>query len=80
MTAQECEPSASNAALRSIDLGERNLRDLGDTITAATFPNVKELRLDKNFIASLNGVIQLPELEVLSHDTEYSDADLHGEA
>ncbi|PHJ22889.1 leucine rich repeat-containing protein [Cystoisospora suis] len=49
----------------SIDLGDRNLRDLGDTVTAAIFPNVKELRLDKNLIASLTGVIQLPELERL---------------
>nr|CEL74324.1 TPA: leucine rich repeat protein, putative [Toxoplasma gondii VEG] len=57
--------SAPPYAAESVDLGDRNLRDLGDVITSFNFPNVKEMNLDGNLLTSLAGVEHLPKLEVL---------------
>ncbi|EPT29513.1 leucine rich repeat-containing protein [Toxoplasma gondii ME49] len=57
--------SAPPYAAESVDLGDRNLRHLGDVITSFNFPNVKEMNLDGNLLTSLAGVEHLPKLEVL---------------
>nr|CEL66849.1 TPA: Cell wall surface anchor family protein, related [Neospora caninum Liverpool] len=57
--------SAPPYAAESVDLGDRNLRDLGDVITSSNFPNLTEMNLDGNLLTSIAGVGQLRKLEVL---------------
>ncbi|PFH33327.1 leucine rich repeat-containing protein [Besnoitia besnoiti] len=62
---EELLGSAPPYPAESLDLCDRGIRDLGDMIASANFPNLRELRLDGNLLTTLAGVAQLPKLEVL---------------
>ena len=51
--------------VRELNLAASRVRDVGDVLTEATFPSLKELNLDNNMLVDLSGLLHLPLLTIL---------------
>eukprot|EP01048_Picozoa_sp_COSAG05_P007592 COSAG05_NODE_539_length_8851_cov_3.718693_2_plen_1327_part_00 len=51
--------------VRELNLAASRVRDLGDVMTQASFPGLKEINLDNNQLTDLSGLLDLPLLTVL---------------
>jgi Leucine-rich repeat (LRR) protein len=51
--------------VRELNLAASRVRDVGDVLTEASFPSLKELNLDNNQLVDLSGLLDLPLLTIL---------------
>ena len=51
--------------VRELNLAASRVRDVGDVLTEASFPSLKELNLENNQLVDLSGLLDLPLLTIL---------------